>query len=353
MLHILLMILKILGIILLSLIGIALLAVLTVLFVPVRYRINASKEDTIYAKAKITWLCHAVSIVAEYQEKLLCKIKICGIPIYDLSKREEKSQKAAAKSRKKAGQRKAEKKKKNVEAKRQSNKIEKQNVRADMIHGTLIEEPLEDSTSVNSPNDDKQSPDRSTQKTSLQSEAKSETQSTGSDTENVPASLWQKIKLFFQKLKALLRKILHFFQNIGYTFKRLCDKIKNIVNQLSYYKEILERDETALAFQACRKQLGRLFRHLKPSKVRARVHVGMSDPAATGQILSVCGMLYPLLGNSVQIVPNFEQEILEGNVFIKGRITVFVLLRTAWLLYFDKNIRQLIRLLKKEEKENG
>ena len=59
-------ILKIIGIILLVVLGLILFLLLLVLFVPIRYRIDASKdaegEQQIHALIKVTWLLHLLNM---------------------------------------------------------------------------------------------------------------------------------------------------------------------------------------------------------------------------------------------------------------------------------------------------
>ena len=60
-----LFVLKTIGIILLSIIALLIIAIVLVLFVPIRYRIIASKseESDFYAEIKLTWLLHFINIL--------------------------------------------------------------------------------------------------------------------------------------------------------------------------------------------------------------------------------------------------------------------------------------------------
>lgn len=345
MLHVLLIILKILGILLLCMVGLLLLLAALVLFVPIRYRIKASKADTIegimadkeqkpalteslYARVKVTWLLHLLSMTLQYQGELLCKIRVFGIVIYDLSKREEKARKREEKQQRKDG--KPNKRKRRTETQEQE---EEQNQET----CNERQEPLLDQTDTTA---DK--------RTAKETDAPLQIEQTQKKT--TKASLTDKIKQFILKIKEFFSKILQFLRNIRYTFTAFCDKIKGVFYQAAYYKEILEKEETKLAFAVCKKQLGRLLKHLKPSEFQAQIRFGLEDPAATGQIVSVYSMLYPFLGEQVHILPDFEHRVLEGSLAVKGRVTAFILLRTAWILYFDKNIKYLLHRLKKEDK---
>ena len=74
----------------------------------------------------------------------------------------------------------------------------------------------------------------------------------------------------------------------------------------------------------------------------------MEDPATTGQIVAAYGILYPLVGGSVFLQPEFEEKVIEGDVYIKGKITGIIFLIAGLKIALDKNIWRLIKLLKKE-----
>lgn len=150
------------------------------------------------------------------------------------------------------------------------------------------------------------------------------------------------IKQFFSAFLAKCR-------NIKYTIQGICDKIKKAAENAAYYKGILESALFKETFALCKKQLAFLWKHCKPKKLRLFVCVGTSDPALLGNIISLYGMLYPFVVNHVMLQPEFDKEILEGSLFTKGHITVFWLLKTAWILYFNKNIKRLRKLFQKEE----
>ena len=72
MLHILLLILKVIGIIFAVILGILVLLVCVVLFVPVRYDLEAASDGTFARtrmEAKVTWLLHLVRLDLRYEDK--------------------------------------------------------------------------------------------------------------------------------------------------------------------------------------------------------------------------------------------------------------------------------------------
>lgn len=146
--------------------------------------------------------------------------------------------------------------------------------------------------------------------------------------------------------KNILKKI---FEKIRYTILGMCAKIKDAVFSVNRYRDILKSREFQSAFSLCSGQLYKIYRHVRPTRVKAKITVGAKDPSATGQIFEIYSMLYPFIGNDILVTPDFEHTVLEGNFYIKGRISMYVLLLAAWKIYQDKNIRKLILLLKREE----
>ena len=90
--YVILTILKILGIILLVLLGLLLVIVFSVLFVPVRYRLEGEKSSPGWSEAngkvKVSWLLHLIHLRIQYQEKEL-----------DWEEKEEKKEKGTGAER--------------------------------------------------------------------------------------------------------------------------------------------------------------------------------------------------------------------------------------------------------------
>lgn len=93
MLHIILLILKIIGIILLCILGIVLLVIITVLFVPVRYKIDFSIYEYGSIKCRVSWLLHIISVNVGYGKQkngemgLYKNIKLFGINLLGIRKK--------------------------------------------------------------------------------------------------------------------------------------------------------------------------------------------------------------------------------------------------------------------------
>ena len=88
MVHIILTILKIIGIFLLVILGLLLLALLSALFVPLRYSGRAQKEgEVMEASLRVSWLLHLIHFTLGWREgKLDWNLRIFGISLKKLGK---------------------------------------------------------------------------------------------------------------------------------------------------------------------------------------------------------------------------------------------------------------------------
>lgn len=346
MLHILLLILKIIGITLLVILLILITLLLLILFVPIRYRIKGRKYEDIMLQGKVTWLLHVISVTATYQEGILLIIKIFGITVYNSIKKEERDKKKQERKQKNLKQKEQKQKNQNQKEQKQKNQNQKeqkpngQNDQSDKkkeIAKDIKAENIKEIDKLhmldNSETDKEDTNKTDTNKTVTKKDTK---------TENIIRRMINAVKKFF-------KKIYEFFRNIKYTIKHICDKIKSVKTDISYYIGIWKREETVRAIALIKSQLMHLLKHLKPLKMKLNLHIGTNDPATTGTILAYVSMFYPLYGTNLVFIPDFENVVYEGDIFIKGRIRVFTLMWIAVRLYFNKDIRRVYSLLKKED----
>lgn len=306
----------IIGKVILCILALLLLLLLAVLFVPVRYRLFAVKEEALKARANVSWLFYGILLSVRYEGDVNYCLKILGIPVYDKKRRE--------KARKKKEEKKALK-----EAKRKRRAPEKP-------------APSEKSASSEKPVSSEK-PAQNDIPFPQEKPEKKEAEKTGKETGH--KSLLEKIKIFFQKLWKKIKKI-------RYRLQAFCDKIREIRENIEYYRTLYESELFQKALGRCKKQLYHIYKNLRPGVIKIQGVCGFNDPATTGKMMALQGVLYPLLGNRVWIEPDFEREVFMGKALIKGKITVFVFLKALLIMYFDKNIRQVYRLLKKEEAEH-
>ena len=367
MLHIILMILKIIGILLLVLLALVLFLTAAVLFVPVRYRVyGEKKEDSLFIRAEAFWFIHLLRMKAVYPEPGRTKIKLLCFTLYD-SGREKKPEKKKEKSKKdkhkEIKEKLPEKTVKNMPSQTEENekrtesqemerrRIESMEAQKRRIERQEAERNILDSIEAKWRRIDSQEAERKAREENQERSLKEKglLQKEAGKIKSFIQNFVKKIKEFLEKTAEILRKIKNAVKNIWYTITLLCDRIVKIRDHISYYIEVFGEEETKKAFLLCKEELKRIWRNIRSTKCKAELMIGTGEPDTTGYILAMHGILYPIIGNDIVIEPDFENQVLEGKFFLKGRITIFVLLHAVIKIYFDKNLRYFLKRFKREE----
>lgn len=340
-------ILKIIGIILLVVLGLILFLLLLVLFVPIRYRIDASKdaegEQQIHALIKVTWLLHLLNIRFLYPEEAYLRVRIA---CFTLFRSDQPTKEAASSKKNAAAEKKKESEAKTVKTSKASREAEDTLLATEDVEGSG-EQPQTMDENGWSPIDNTQiKPDEKTE-AKLKDAPKNQTEN-ATHTETDSEESTSKWELLREKILWCIRKIWKLLKNIRYTIQSIYDKIRNIIHHIRYYYRVLQSELFGRTWEKYSKEVLCLLKRIAPRKIKGYLHIGMEDPAATGQILGYYGMLYPLIGEHIDVVPDFDHVILEGTLKIRGNITLFQAVRIACTIYFDKDLQKLIRLLKRE-----
>lgn len=313
--HVILTILKILGIILLVLLGLLLVIVFSVLFVPVRYRLEGEKSSPGWSEAngkvRVSWLLHLIHLRIQYQEKELdWECYLFGVP---LKKAGAAVREWKKKRRKKKIQEQKERRKKAVQ---QKNKPEKRTAAK-----------------------------KKGQEKPLQIEEKTEIK-TAERKQQEKEKVSDKLSRFWNRCKKIVGSILGFpgklkkkLTNIRLTFREFCDKIKR-------WQTLWNEESTQAALHFLTEKGRKLIRHVLPRKIRGSITFGCEDPALTGQILGAVAIAYPLYGKGVAVYPRFEEKILEGQLQMKGRIVAACLLWQAWKIYRNPDVRKTLKKIR-------
>lgn len=353
---IILMILKIIGILALILVGVCLLLLGAVLFVPIRYKVSAAcqtEPGQVSAQARLSWLLHLLTVRIAYDNGLVCKVRLFGITVYDIAKKELYEERAARKRQKKEHRQKAEKKAGNQAKEREAGKEQEQKRKTESRPLEKEQQDKQEQPERTGQGAQHRTQERQTAKFREQEKEQKQEQKQDEKTAQAETGPAEPKKGFRKRIAEFFRMLYRRLKNIQYTIRGFCDKIKQIVENIAYYREMLEREESKKAFLCCKKQLFRIWQNIRPGKLKLAMEIGFDDPAATGQFVAFYSMFYPWIYHTVTLEPDFENSVLKGTFFCRGRVTVFVLLRAAWILYFDKNIRTFLRLWKKEEIEHG
>lgn len=360
MLHILLLILKIIGITLGILIGIIILAVCLALFVPLHYRIEIERSEgegnpPIEATAKVTWLLHFINMRLMFSSELKLRLRVLFFTIFRLPAK-EKNKSSGKKSKKKNKENDSDRESGHKEKKKRSDRksgqkdkkkvsgSESEHKDKEKIFGSESEQGTEEK--ISEKNSDQPYKNKAEEKIENNPQnilrADIADDNTGNrDEENSEQKL---------SLKEKLIKIWEFFQNIWYTIRGLCDRIKGILENVEYYLDIIKGDTFKSSFALCKDELCSIFSYIRPRTFKMDLVIGTGDPASTGQALAYYySILYPFLGPQANVQGDFEQKRIEGTALIKGKIKLFTFIKAAVRIYFNKDIRKLLKLFKKED----
>ena len=336
MLLVILNILKIIGITLLVILGIILLILLIVLFVPIRYRLDASVPETdldqgidtekIYVSARFHWLLHAVRGGIEFPDKKEFTLKVLWLTILP-SKSDKKSKK---KEENKNGS--ADKDSSGDAPVTESGPKEEKNE-------DIKEEKDTDNKEQASKTEDN-SENTENAESEVTGEKKGENTEVPDTEEKEDKNLIEIISDISDKIEEILKMPQNVLEKIQYTISRVCDKIGMI-------KRTIENDIFKRAFELVKKKLIKLIKMILPDKCDISVLFGTGDPADTATIMAAYSAFYPILYNKVRYQPDFERKVIMADAHLKGHITVFTVLYCVLRCYLDKDVKRVIKRFKK------
>lgn len=375
MLHIVLILLKIIGILLCIILGLLLTFILVVLFVPIRYGLWADNREELQGRVKVTWLLRLISFQITYNDKKLSiKLKIFGRIFFDNNNPREANKRKGSKYNSRAKQKKSRKlrkqtSKRNAVTETGKNEWTADKNKADSIsteYKSLDNKKVQhiefhDSAKPVIEIKEKEPQPETSPKESLE---KNSSLKSVEDEKKIKEDLDQhiveekedefkffhKIKEFFNKMKSFLLKIKGFFQKIASGFQ----KVKNIFHNIregasnliskwekikAFYKVESNKQGIKLSLYAIKK----VVKHILPKKIKGQIEFGTGDPCSTGQALGAAACFYSIYGKSFQIIPNFNDEIFEGNIYMAGRIRIVTLLIIVVKLILNKNFKELIK----------
>ena len=363
MLTIVLRILSVLGILLLALCALAVTILLLVLFVPVTYRISGVKdEEGFRINGKVNWLFGIFRLRYGYPEPGELTAKILFLTLYRMKippdATEDDSSKPDAKERKKkkpagsgaskaaAGREASNGENPSVNAAAEQKEGKKPSTDA-AVKQKAEESPSTDAAAKQKA-EESPSTDAAEQKTeespsvdAAQKMEENDAKAQEGISEDPPADALAE-ETAEENLSGF-GKILQKFRKIKYTIHGIYDKIKEIWNNISYYLELLQEEETRQLFSRVRLRTGKIMKSVWPGHIRADILFGTGSPDTTGYLYGAYCMLSPMLRADICVTPDFEEAVLRAEFDISGHIAVWVLAVNAGGIALDKRLWRLIK----------
>lgn len=379
MLHIILGILKVIGII----IGVVLLLLCTVLlsivFVPVRYRMEAVKEpERTDVKLRVTWLLHAVSVLlyADVTGAVSVTVRLFGIhlPLHG-----EKGRKNAETGKRGRGRRKkraeesipeiskaetrAEEIRENSETETLTGEIrdvsETKDPTEEILDISEAEAPIEevqDISEAETPTEEIQDISKAetpTEEIRGISETKREDEDSAEIPETQKISVYEKIRCKIQavcdKIKKVTEAVRHFLcclkmlpQKLAYAGRRL----GALLHKPEEFAQLARKYEAKENLQIVYGYLRFLWKHFRPRSISGYLHFGTGDPALTGQLTGIIYMLLPARADGFEIMPEFDGAVFGTRIVCTGHIRAIHLIRVLIRGFRDEHLRRLIRTVR-------
>ena len=318
--------------------------IIVLLVVPVRYRAEGTFiEKKADIKGKITWFFYLVNMKFSYRDRFQMKVRVFGLTVYD-SMKDKVSFTVSRKKKKTTKKREKEPLCEKTENKASESDEKNNNLKNDVEIDELaawekeIKEQekeeaemakeiccKETSESVKSLKQEEQSVKGLKQRIKKHKTSKSQ----------------KERKSFSEKLGTVKNKL----RNIIQKLKDIIGKIRDGKLKAEYYLELWNRTETQITFTRAKKKFGKMLKAILPRKWILTGEIGFHNPAATGQLMGVLGAMYPILGNKVQMVPNFENEVISLEGKVKGHIRLGNLLYQIISLVLNRYCFKFIKLV--------
>lgn len=335
------LILKTVGIILLVVLCLLLAVLALVLFVPVKYRAEGSLPEGGKPQAyiRVTWLLRFISFRMEYAGGLRMTVKAAGIRIRpERWKRRGKApedREPEPDVKEKAGGPPPERRKppeageaREIHKARESGETRESGKSSGTAKKRLPGPQMPEKAAGEKGNAEKEEPSEKT-------------------FPSPKSRMTERVRKWAGALKRAAGRLSEALKNAERSWERILEKLECIRETAVYYRDLLTEDAVRETIRRIWKHGKELFSHMKPRKLSAEVTVGSEDPAVTGKVLAVYGMLYPWIGGEVRVAPDFERERLCGEFYAEGRIRACVVLYHVLSVVLDKKTWTLIRRLKR------
>ena len=153
-------------------------------------------------------------------------------------------------------------------------------------------------------------------------------------------SLWKNIVSKLKGLMQIPKKIADTFKKVSDAVKKIFAAVRSGKEKAVLVKEFVFGRECLDFVCVVRDNVLHLWRHIKPKLLRIDMTIGFDDPAVTGQVLGVIAAFCGAAGIMSCVTPDFEKRVFESDIEIKGRVTVFVLLKILIKVYFCEELKE-------------
>ena len=299
---VLLAILKVIGIILLGILGLLLIIILLFLFVPFVYKIRVKYVDKqLEAEGEVSFLFRLLRARAAYKDELSYEAKAAFFTLISSEKagRDEEDGKEAHKESKAADVKTEDTSLKTAEA------------------GTQVDRKQAVCEQVNEEN------------------------KAGKKAKSKKAKK-QKSKKTKKKLN-IFAKIEEIKEKIEAKWTAFKEDFLSLNNKKEAVLKFINAEGTAAGIFYLLTQSKILIKMILPKKIKGWLRFGTGDVYTEGQYLTYLCFVYPLYAGKFDIIPEWEEEVIEVDASFLGKIRMFAMLLIGLKLLFSKKVKALLR----------
>lgn len=360
---VLLAILKVTGIILLGILGLLLIIILLFLFVPFVYTIRVKYVDKqLEADGEVSFLFRLLRARAIYKEELSYEAKAAFFTLISSKKADEDKEdgKERRKENKAADVKAEDTSLKTTEAgtstgitERKAAKAEtgtRLDVETQTSKSTIVEREIDaeaDSKQVNNqPESIKQEDSNIVDGTQVDRKQElcgqvSEENKAGKNLKSKKAKK-QKSKKTKKKLN-IFAKIEEIKEKIEAKWTAFKEDFLSLNNKKEAVLKFINAEGTVAGIFYLLTQSKILIKMILPKKIKGWLRFGTGDVYTEGQYLTYLCFVYPLYAGKFDIIPEWEEEVIEVDASFSGKIRMFAMLLIGLKLLFSKKVKALLR----------
>ena len=333
-------ILKVAGLILLVVLLVLLTVLVLVLAVPVRYRVAGTFYGKPEGKAVVSWLCHLLSCQVSYTRELEILVRILGIPIWIVGGKEKKKPALPGTE--------GDEVREEVLTDRETGKPEPGQTSAggkpepgQMPAGEKHQDPGKDGVPQSGEASVEKHPDEEDRSGPEQERNKKKEKKASRFSGDRKKKHGFSFSGFCDKLKKKIQDLRKKVENVQDQFRALTEK----KDQLTAF---LKDKGNQAAFLMVKDRLMDLLKHIFPKKCKGRFRFGFDDPYDTGRILTYAAPFYGLYRGKVELIPVFEEQVLEGELEVGGRVRLGYLVFVGIRILANRNFRILLKRIRRK-----
>ena len=128
--------------------------------------------------------------------------------------------------------------------------------------------------------------------------------------------------------------------------KKASSQKTNIYDKIKAYIGILKSERFKAAFRYSKDKIRKILKNILPRKWDITCLIGFDDPSTTGNLIAITSMLYPVIAKHIHVYGSFDKKVIDVKGYAKGHVTVITLLINGLKIYFNKDIKKIIKLFK-------